>query len=74
VNQGVEPFTFFDGLLCHEKKIDETVSLRRGEFFVCPSGGYLRCRGSCNETPLAAVGHGRAARSSASSQMSARIR
>jgi hypothetical protein len=74
VNQGVEPFTFLDGLLGHEKKIDEMSSLRHGEFFVCPSGGYLQCRGSYNETPLIVVGHGCAARSSASSRMSARIR
>jgi hypothetical protein len=39
VNQGVGPFALLDGLLGHEKAIDQTTSLRRGEFFVFPSGG-----------------------------------
>jgi hypothetical protein len=59
VNEGVRSFSLLDGLLVHEKAIDQAASLRRGEFFVCPSGGYLRCRGSCNGAPLVAEGHGR---------------
>jgi hypothetical protein len=59
VNQGVRPFTLLDGLLGHEKAVDQTASLRHGEFFVFPSGGYLRCHGSCKETPLVTEGHGR---------------
>jgi hypothetical protein len=59
VNQGVGPFALLVGLLGHEKAIDQTTSLRRGEFFICPSSGYLRCRGSCTKTPLVTEGHGR---------------
>jgi hypothetical protein len=58
MNQGIGPFAPLDGLLGHEKAIDQTASLRRGEFFICPSSGYLLCCGSCNETPLIAEGHG----------------
>jgi hypothetical protein len=39
VNQGVRPFALLDGLLGNEKVIDQTTSLRHGEFFVFPSGG-----------------------------------
>jgi hypothetical protein len=59
VNQGVRSFALLYGLLVHEKAIDQAASLRRGEFFVSPSGGYLRCCRSRNRTPLVAEGHGR---------------
>jgi hypothetical protein len=59
VNQGVRSFILLDGLLVHEKAIDQAASLRHGEFFVCPSGGYLRYHRSCNGAPLIAEGHGR---------------
>jgi hypothetical protein len=36
VNQGVGPFILLDGLLSHEKVIDQTTSLQHGEFFVFP--------------------------------------
>jgi hypothetical protein len=58
VNQGVRSFALLDGLLVHEKAIDQAASLWRGEFFVCASGGYHRCHGSHNGTPLIAEGHG----------------
>jgi hypothetical protein len=41
VNQGVGSFTLLNGLLGHEKAIDQVISLRRGEFLVWPFGGYL---------------------------------
>jgi hypothetical protein len=59
VNQDVGPFVLLDGFLGHKKAIDQTASLRRGEFFIFPSGGYLRCCGSGKETPLITEGHGR---------------
>jgi hypothetical protein len=59
VHQGVGPFVLLNGLLGREKAMDQTTSLRRGEFLISSSSGYLRCRGSGNETPLVAEGHGR---------------
>jgi hypothetical protein len=36
MHHGVSPFVLLDGLLGREKAMDQTTSLRRGEFFVPP--------------------------------------